>query len=97
MYLISNNPTMTIPFNDIEDTDVVSGETYDYSVRSIHLFGVTSNMSSRLTVTIPYPAPPAAVTGLTVADTPSDDGSSLTIGWNVDRFSSRIQSIHRIQ
>lgn len=77
-----NNPTMTIPFNDIEDTDVVSGETYDYSVRSIHLFGVTSNMSSRLTVTIPYPAPPAAVTGLTVADTPSDDGSSLTIGWN---------------
>jgi len=77
-----NTPLLTTPFNDTEDTNIVSGETYDYSVRSIHTFGVTSNLSSRLTVTAPYPAPPAPVTGLTVLDTPLDNGSSLTIGWN---------------
>ena len=65
------------------DGQVVHGETYIYAVRSLHSFGVTSNMSSPLTLTIPFPAPPAAVSGLMAYDTPEDTGGSLEITWNI--------------
>ena len=65
------------------DGQVVHGETYVYAVRSLHAFGVTSNMSSPLTLTVPFPAPPSAVSGLMAYDTPSDTGGSLDIAWNI--------------
>ena len=65
------------------DGQVVHGETYIYAVRSLHSFGVTSNMSSPLPLTIPFPAPPAAVSGLMAYDTPEDTGGSLEITWNI--------------
>ncbi|MAZ43392.1 MAG: hypothetical protein CMB19_05630 [Euryarchaeota archaeon] len=65
------------------DGDVEHGTTYVYGVRSLHDYGVTSNMSIPLTVTVPFPAPPAAVAGFTVVDTPSDEGGSLDFMWNI--------------
>lgn len=77
-----NNPTFTQPINSTTDENIVPGESYDYAVRSLHLYGVTSNLSARLSVTIPYPAPPAAVQGMSVVDTPNDNGSSLSLSWD---------------
>ena len=65
------------------DGDVEHGMTYVYGVRSLHAYGVTSNMSDPLTATVPFPAPPAAVAGFTVVDTPSDEGGSLDFMWDI--------------
>ena len=65
------------------DGEVVQGESYVYGVRSLHSFGVTSSMSTALLVTIPYPAPPSAVNGLTLSDTTNDTGGSLDVTWNI--------------
>ena len=65
------------------DGEVVHGETYIYGVRSLHAYGVTSAMSAPLSVTIPYPAPPGAVLGLIVVDTPGDTGGSIDVTWNI--------------
>ena len=65
------------------DGDVEHGMTYVYGVRSLHAYGVTSNMSAPLTATVPFPAPPAAVAGFTVVDTPSDEGGSLDFMWDI--------------
>jgi len=65
------------------DGDIVHGESYVYGVRSLHSFGVTSSMSTPLLVTIPYPAPPSAVNGLTLSDTTDDTGGSLDVTWNI--------------
>lgn len=77
-----NNPTFTTEINSTIDPNFAPGDSYDYVVRSLHLYGVTSNLSARLSVTIPYPAPPSAVQGLSVVDTPDDNGSSFDLGWN---------------
>ena len=65
------------------DGEVVHGETYVYGVRSLHAYGVTSAMSTPLSVTIPYPAPPGAVLGLIAVDTPGDTGGSIDVTWNI--------------
>ena len=65
------------------DGDVEHGMTYVYGVRSLHAYGVTSIMSAPLTATVPFPAPPAAVAGFTVVDTPSDEGGSLDFMWDI--------------
>lgn len=54
--------------NYYSDSDVDIGSTYGYIVRSIHSFGVVSNLSQSLEVTIPYPAAPAAVTNIQLFD-----------------------------
>lgn len=69
--------------NMFVDEEIVHGNTYQYAVRSLHSFGVTSNMSTPTTLTIPYPSPPAAVANLTVVDTPNDTGGSLDISWDI--------------
>lgn len=65
------------------DGDVEHGMTYVYGVRSLHAYGVTSIMSAPLTATVPFPAPPAAVAGFTVVDTPGDEGGSLDFMWDI--------------
>ena len=77
-----NNPTLSTEINSTIDLNFAPGESYDYVVRSLHLYGVTSNLSARLSVTIPFPAPPSAVQGMTVVDTPDDNGSSFDVAWN---------------
>ena len=69
------------PLNLTVDSSITSGETYDYAVRSLHAYGVTSNLSTILSVTIPYPTPPSAITGVMAQDTANDGGGSLDITW----------------
>ena len=68
--------------NQSIDSDVVVGQSYDYAVRSIHQFGVTSNLSDRLAVTIPFPSPPDTVSGVSVIDVANDDGGYLEVSWS---------------
>ena len=75
-YFIEGN-NMTI------DGQVTHGETYVYGVRSLHSYGVTSNMSAPITVTVPYPSPPSGVSGLTATDTPGDTGGSIDVSWDI--------------
>jgi len=85
--VISGNPIdlntvfSSTPLNLTFDSSITFGETYDYAVRSLHTYGVTSNLSTILSVTIPYPTPPSAITGVTAQDTPNDGGGSLDIAW----------------
>ncbi|MCS5571835.1 MAG: hypothetical protein NZ789_02770, partial [Pseudomonadales bacterium] len=48
----------------------------------------TSNLSDRLAVTIPFPAPPDTVSGVSVIDVANDDGGYLEVSWieNSDEF-----------
>ena len=77
-----NNPTSTSILNVTADSDISAGQSYDYAVRSVHSYGVTSNLSARLSITIPFPAPPMAVQGLNAIDTANDNGSSINVTWN---------------
>ncbi|MCP2504916.1 MAG: hypothetical protein NLN65_06450, partial [Candidatus Poseidoniaceae archaeon] len=77
-----NNPVFTSNLNSTDDTNITSGQSYDYAVRSLHSFGVTSNLSARLSVTIPFPSPPMPIQGLVVTDTASDTGHSLDVAWD---------------
>ena len=77
------SPYTTSGANTTVDGDVEHGTSYVYGVRSLHSYGVTSNMSSPLTVTVPFPAPPAAVAGFNFVDTPGDEGGSLDFSWNI--------------
>ena len=77
-----NNPTFFTPSNFTMDVAFSSGESYDYAVRSLHPYGVTSQLSSRLSITVPFPSPPSPVQGLLVEDTVNDNGNSLDVTWN---------------
>ena len=84
-----NSPYNYSSINKTIDTNVTTGSTYYYAVRSIHEYGITSNISTILEVTIPFPLPPAPITGLVVTDVNPDLGGSLEISWNhsEDEFS----------
>jgi hypothetical protein len=77
------DPYNTTRDNLTSDTNITVGSTYWYSVRSVHSFGVASNLSDPLEVTIPYPNPPAAVQGVAVDDVGNDSGGALAVSWNL--------------
>lgn len=83
-----SSPLSSGIMNQSVDMDVVVGQSYDYAVRSIHGFGVTSNLSDRLSITIPFPSPPDGVSGVVVSDVGSDNGGKINVGWseNTDTF-----------
>ena len=64
------------------DSNITVGSTYWYQVRSVHIFGVTSNLSNVIEVTVPYPAPPGAIEGISVSDVDADSGGVLQLIWN---------------
>ena len=68
--------------NQTIDLNVSVGSTYWYIVRSVHTFGITSNLSNVLQVTIPYPSPPAAISGIELKDVDGDQGGVLQLSWN---------------
>jgi len=77
-----NYPFLTSSTNNTTDIYVTTGSTYYYSVRSIHTYGITSNLSDLLEVTIPFPQPPSPVSGLELMDVNPDLGGSLELSWN---------------
>ena len=76
-------------FNQTIDSNVSVGSTYWYVVRSTHQYGIASNFSQPLMVTVPYPAPPSQLTGFSLTDVGSDQGGVLSLSWNhsMDEFS----------
>ena len=68
--------------NNTIDSFVTTGSTYYYSIRSIHTYGITSNLSSLLEVTIPFPQPPSPISGLKLMDVNPDSGGSLELSWD---------------
>ena len=54
--------------NTYSDSDVAIGSTYGYVIRSLHSFGVASNFSQPLVVTIPNPPAPAAASNVQILD-----------------------------
>ena len=84
-----NNPYNYSGTNNTTDSDVVTGSTYYYAVRSIHEYGITSNLSNYLEVTIPFPQTPTPISGIIVSDVYPDQGGSLEITWDQseDQFS----------
>ena len=78
----TNSAYLITPINVSIDSSITHGSSYDYAVRSLHTYGVTSNLSSIVSVTIPYPTPPSTITGVTAQDTPNDGGGHLDIAWD---------------
>ena len=77
-----SNPYSTSMANFSTDSNTNVGMTYWYLVRSVHVFGVTSNLSNILEVTVPYPMPPGEVEGISVTDVDADTGGALEVTWN---------------
>jgi len=68
--------------NSTIDMDVRPGESWTYWVRSVHTFGVTSNLSQPFSVDIPYPLPKSYVPNVTAADVKGDQGGALLVSWD---------------
>ena len=82
-YDFSSPHDAVIGQNSYSDSDVDIGSTYGYIVRSIHSFGVVSNLSQSLEVTIPYPAAPTAVTNVQLIDLDIETASApMKVTWD---------------
>ena len=68
--------------NNTIDTAVQPGQSWTYWVQSVHSFGVTSNLSSPLTVDVPYPVPKSFLPNLTAVDIPGDTGGAMNVSWS---------------
>ena len=70
--------------NNYTDTQVDIGSTYGYVVRSTHTYGVISNLSQSLTVTIPYPSAPENATNVQLIDLDtSTETNPLRASWDL--------------
>ena len=75
--------------NSFTDTDVDVGSTYGYIVRSTHSYGVVSNLSQALEVTIPNPPAPAAVTNVKLFDLDIETASApMRVTWDASTDSN---------
>ena len=68
--------------NNTIDVAVQPGQSWTYWVQSVHSFGITSNMSLPLSVTVPYPTPKSFIPNLTAMDVPDDEGGTMNISWS---------------
>ncbi|MDG1552617.1 MAG: hypothetical protein P8Q87_03730, partial [Candidatus Poseidonia sp.] len=89
IYRVGQNQTLDLlnPYsisigNFTVDTSFLPGEQYDYYVRSVHEYGVTSNLSAPLSITVPYPLPQSYIPNVTAVDRPGDSGGVLDVTWS---------------
>ncbi|HIL64727.1 MAG: hypothetical protein CXT71_06170 [Methanobacteriota archaeon] len=75
------NPYITDMINLTIDTNVTVGMTYYYSMRSVHHFGITSNLSNTVSAIIPYPAPPSQLASFSISDVANDSGGAVEVSW----------------
>jgi len=83
----NTTPYVRTQSNITIDTEVQPGQTWWYWVRSTHNYGVTSNLSQPLEVSVPYPLPASFVPDVVVIDRPNDDGGVLDISWGEGHYS----------
>ena len=89
-YLDSNHNTavdLTDVYNQLGMNQTIDSKCHCWFYilvlgRSVHTFGIASNLSNILQVTVPYPSPPAAVTGVELNDVGADLGGVLELSWN---------------
>ena len=75
---------IVIGSNNYTDTQVDIGSTYGYVVRSTHTYGVISNLSQSLAVTIPYPSAPENATNVQLIDLDiSTETNPLRASWDL--------------
>lgn len=75
--------------NFFSDTEVDIGSTYGYVVRSMHSYGIVSNLSQPLEVTIPYPPAPSAVTNVQIFDLDIETSSTpMKVTWDASTDTS---------
>ena len=78
--------------NTFSDSNVDVGSTYGYIVRSIHSFGIVSNLSQALEVTIPNPPAPAAVTNVQLFDLDMETASApMKVTWDASTDSNVVE------
>ncbi|MEK9650827.1 MAG: hypothetical protein VW102_01370 [Poseidonia sp.] len=77
----TQNAYDTTVANNSLDFNVQPGQSWTYWVRSVHDFGVTSNLSLPLEVEIPYPLPKSFVPDVVAVDAPDDNGGALNLTW----------------
>ena len=78
--------------NQYSDSNVEIGSTYGYIVRSVHSYGVVSNLSQPLEVTIPNPPAPAAVTNVQLVDLDTATASApMKVTWDASTDSGVIE------
>ncbi|MGA0379814.1 MAG: hypothetical protein ACO3NJ_03305, partial [Candidatus Poseidoniaceae archaeon] len=78
--------------NYYSDSNVDIGSTYGYIVRSIHPYGIVSNLSQPLEVTIPNPPAPAAVTNVQFVDLDTETSSApMKVSWDASTDSGVIE------
>ena len=80
--LDSDQATFVSNINTFTDEDLIVDSEYRYAVRSIHEGGIRSNLSNVISLTIPYPTPPAPISSISASDVPGDEGGALAITWD---------------
>ncbi|MGY8754765.1 MAG: FG-GAP-like repeat-containing protein [Candidatus Poseidoniales archaeon] len=82
------SPYQTDMINFTIDTNVTVGMTYYYSMRSVHRFGITSNLSNTVEAFIPYPSPPGRLASFSISDVANDSGGAINVSWiaSIDNF-----------
>ena len=81
-----NNPLDQAPINGYQDTNGVTNQEWDYAVRSVHSFGITSNLSNIISVNVPDVPPvidttPPDAAVISLDDVPNDDGGVLNLSF----------------
>ena len=79
-------PLVDTPVNGYQDTDGVTNQEWDYAVRSVHNFDITSTISNIITVNVPdvppvYDTTPPDEALVALADVPDDDGGVLNLSF----------------
>ena len=78
--------------NYYSDLNVDIGSTYGYKVRSVHSYGIVSNLSQPLEVTIPNPPAPAAVTNVQFVDLDTETASApMKVTWDASTDSGVVE------
>ena len=81
-----NQPLVELPSWGYQDTDAVTNQEWDYAVRSVHNFGIVSNLSNIVTVQVPdvppvYDTTPPEPPIIDLADVPNDGGGVLNLSF----------------
>jgi hypothetical protein len=81
-----HQPLADTPVNGYQDTDGVTNQEWDYAVRSVHNFGITSTISNIITVNVPdvppvYDTTPPEPATVSLADVPNDSGGVLNLSF----------------
>ncbi|MDG1525418.1 MAG: hypothetical protein P8Q90_05050 [Candidatus Thalassarchaeaceae archaeon] len=79
-------PLVETIVNGHQDTDGVTNQEWDYAVRSVHQYGIVSNLSNIISVNVPdvppvYDTTPPDAAIVSLDDVPNDNGGVLNLSF----------------